>query len=56
MFATRTMTTVGGVVLGRDGRIEALVVGIPHPAASGRLRYAAHVDHGFSPVPQQVGT
>jgi hypothetical protein len=50
------MTTVGGVVLGRDGRIEALVVGIPHPAASGRLRYAAHVDHGFSPVPQQVGT
>jgi bifunctional non-homologous end joining protein LigD len=51
VYATRTMTAVvGGVVLAPDGGVEALVVGVPHPAGGGRLRYAAHVDHGMSPA------
>jgi bifunctional non-homologous end joining protein LigD len=51
IYATRTITVVvGGIVVGRHGGVEALVVGVPHPAAGGRLRYAAHVDHGLSPA------
>lgn len=51
VYATRVMTAVvGGVVVAGDGQVEALVVGVPHPAGGGRLRYAAHVDHGLSPT------
>ena len=41
-------------MLAGDGCVEALVVGVPHPAGGGRLRYAAHVDHGMSPADRRA--